>query len=280
MMNNNKMLRVMLCWLLLSMSKALFAWNAVGHRLVAQIAYDNLDPRHKKLVELYTHALDSIYAPVDFVNASSWLDEIRASEIKWYDQLHYINLPFSTDGTPLPPTPKPNAVLAIRYAINVLNNAQATAFDKGLSLRILSHVVADIHQPMHAVSRVSKVYPEGDAGGTLLSLPDNPIAESLHSYWDEGGGWLHINGLRTAQGIKEGAQGLEQQWPCSKFVTEINPKKWAEESHQLAVNAAYAFSETTPMGNYSNYQRNAENITRERIALAGCRLAWLLNALD
>jgi hypothetical protein len=53
---------------------------------------------------------------------------------------------------------------------------------------------------------------------------------------------------------------------------------WAQESHALAKSAAYSDLEPhdTPSAAYVS---NAQRVVRERIALAGCRLAALLNEL-
>lgn len=37
-------------------------------------------------------------------------------------------------------------------------------------LRLLIHYVGDVHQPLHASSRYTKKYPEGDEGGNLFYL--------------------------------------------------------------------------------------------------------------
>ena len=36
------------------------------------------------------------------------------------------------------------------------------------ALRLLIHYIGDIHQPLHAISRVDSKYPKGDAGGNFV----------------------------------------------------------------------------------------------------------------
>ncbi len=36
------------------------------------------------------------------------------------------------------------------------------------AIRLLIHFVGDIHQPLHAISRVDSKYPKGDAGGNFV----------------------------------------------------------------------------------------------------------------
>jgi len=49
--------------------------------------------------------------------------------------------------------------------------------------RTLIHLVGDIHQPLHAVSRYTKAHPGGDAGGNLFYIKYNNI-HNLHALWD------------------------------------------------------------------------------------------------
>jgi hypothetical protein len=46
------------------------------------------------------------------------------------------------------------------------------------------HYLGDIHQPLHATSRLDKNYPKGDAGGNFVPIPSKEGAKNLHSVWD------------------------------------------------------------------------------------------------
>jgi hypothetical protein len=56
----------------------------------------------------------------------------------------------------------------------------------GLStaMRLLLHYAGDIHQPLHATSRVNHEYTQGDRGGNSVALPSFSGANDLHSVWD------------------------------------------------------------------------------------------------
>ena len=56
----------------------------------------------------------------------------------------------------------------------------------GLStaMRLILHYVGDIHQPLHATSRVNHEFPQGDRGGNSVPLPSVDGAKNLHSVWD------------------------------------------------------------------------------------------------
>lgn len=262
---------VVLLLFLIGMSNA-FAWNSIGHRLIAQIAYDKLSPDAKRMVNRYNRALDHSFASRSMVNASVWLDYHR-EEPEWR-KYHYIDLPFSPDNTPFKPAAIPNALTAIETAIKTLQNSQANDAEKGLQLRILLHVVGDIHQPLHAISCYSQRFPHGDKGGNLFYLAKNPIGHNLHAYWDRGGGLLQ-NSSTKRKGLKRRARYLERHYPCPEGFT--TPIEWANVSHELAIHKGY----TLALGQKPSkaYQRDVKNISRQQIVLAGCRLAQVLNSM-
>lgn len=250
-----------------------YGWNSLGHRLVAQIAYDHMTKQTRQLANCYNHTLNKVYKPLSFINAAPWLDTIRDKEML---KKHYIDLPFSWDGTKLIPPSKVNAISAIEEAEAAIQFGLKDDFEKGFNLRVLLHVVGDIHQPMHAVSQFSQAYPQGDKGGNLVRLAKNPLAANLHAYWDKGGGFL-INKKSSNRLVKRKALAIERIWPCSPTNMELNPKIWAEESYQIAVHQAYLLKKGQKPD--QNYQYLVKRISRQQIALAGCRLAAILNTL-
>jgi len=56
-----------------------------------------------------------------------------------------------------------------------------------VAVRLLIHYVGDIHQPLHATSRVDKEYPKGDFGGNTVHLPAKDGVTNLHALWDSVG---------------------------------------------------------------------------------------------
>lgn len=262
-----------LVFLYLSYIPQALCWNSVGHRLIAQIAYDQLTRNAKTTFNRCNRDADHNYMSKNFVNSSVWLDTIRA-RTHAYDAMHFIDIPFSTDGTHLPSIPTVNAVWAIDKAIKTLSNPKSKPSENRLALRILVHVVGDIHQPLHATTKVSRDYPEGDRGGNLVKLHKNHIAKNLHSYWDKGAG-LFVGKRRYGQNwIKQKAISIEQRWPCNQKQIDLNPMHWAQESNALAKQKAYAYSPDI------TYQHEVQKIIEKRIALAGCRLASTLMAIE
>src|SRR5688572_26272230 len=140
-------------------------WGAGGHMMVASIALGRLNPRARANA---TALLARPIAPADvtaksknFVNAAHWADDLRPfPEFDSFKALHFIDHPFSNDGTALPAgVPEgDNVVKALEDNVNILK----TSTDKDAqaqALRFIIHFVGDIHQPLHCATQVSSANP-------------------------------------------------------------------------------------------------------------------------
>lgn len=250
-----------------------YTWNAAGHKLIAQIAYDKLSPEARQMCADIFNIQGTVALQIYFVESSTWLDRIRRKHVHYFDEFHYVDIPFSRDGTPPPKEKKKNALTAIPKAILQLSSPSVNNKTKALNLKILIHVVGDIHQPLHTITKVSRRFPEGDLGGNLYLLK-SPYGKNLHQYWDKGAGVLTY---KTFLAIKIKAYLLEKKWPCT-YANELKePKDWVNASHNLAVTHAYSIR--THKKPSKPYQDNTIAIVDQQIAFAGCRLANLLNSI-
>lgn len=114
-------------------------------------------------------------------NDPSASQNIGYDDVARHKYWHFIDVPFSPDGTALPPIPTPNA----QERITVFRAALASQSPdplKSYDLSWLLHLVGDIHQPLHCVTRVNATHPEGDDGGNGVKLTSPP---NLHTYWDD-----------------------------------------------------------------------------------------------
>ena len=263
---------------IISTTHSAYSWNALGHRLIMQIAYDHMSEKAKNTFTKYNNALDTFYRERTLINSAEWLDNLRYRGQVWLGTLHYIDIPFSVDGIPMPTSSnKENAVSAIYSAERVLKKNHVKPFDKGFASRILMHVVGDLHQPMHAASQYSARFLEGDHGGNRVHLGANDVAQNLHGYWDEGGGFLKRNTPMPSETLQKIAANIENQYPCHPATMNLNPKRWATESHDIAVK--YAYQVSSGQIPTHKYQQMVQEIAQQRIAIAGCRLASLLNKM-
>ena len=283
------MLRSLLCLLaILCLSTFAGAWWDPGHMTVAQIAYGRLTP------EARAQADALIAAPITpgdersntFVTAACWADDHKRSlnTGNW----HYINVPFSLDGTELTTVTAKIAgysfdvVRAIRLSTAMLQSTTATLEQKAPYLRYLIHCVGDIHQPMHSTTAVWADSPGGDAGGNGFTLAGDP--RNLHALWDSGAGWAAGEIFRpldtTGEAILKGlAKDAEASLPYAAGPAGIvDPMEWANESAILAREKAYA-GLTRGGAPSPEYLAEAQAIAKQRVALAGYRLADLLNTI-
>lgn len=275
-----------------------YGWNAGGHMMVAQIAYERLSPYARgeadRLLAVPLAPLDAWRQAQDFVNAAHWADDVRRSPgFEATAVRHFIDYPLSPDGTP-PPPDEPgadNIVTALQDHVRVLRS-DADAAQKALALRFVLHFAGDIHQPLHCATRVTADWPKGDHGGNDFSIAVRdpaggaPVSTRLHAYWDSGMGAFPqrpagattpaLDDVRAAaaQALADapaGAAGWQAGGPAAF-------ERWAQESRQIAADFVYAGlaeNREPPDG----YRAQALRIARQRVAWAGHRLAELLNAI-
>ena len=299
--------------LLLSLAPVASAWNATGHRIVAAIAYDHLSTAAKQRVDalLQKHpdypTLLTTGAPAEaqararaaFLAASVWPDVIRNDD-RFYDDTrenakptpllpgfpymarhtnwHYIDIPFSPDGTALDPVKPPNALTELRRILKEINQPGddlVPAYD----LPWLIHVEGDVHQPLHCTSRFVKSQPKGDAGGNnVFVMP----GRNLHAFWDDAAGSdtsdAYVNNFAD-EITAEFTQRRGQHTRVSK-----DPKHWIREGFELAKREVYTFGPETgsrehpiPLG--EEYVSNTRRVARTQLAVAGFRLAAVLNEI-
>jgi hypothetical protein len=183
---------------------------------------------------------------------------------------HFIDTPFTTDGTALPAIATPNAQERIALFRTVLGSTSADRL-KSYDMTWLLHLVGDVHQPLHASTRVSSIDPEGDAGGNLVKLDCSKC--ELHFFWDDLLG--KQNNLKT---VMKAARKLPKAQPA--LAANSDEKDWMAESFIAAQQAVYAPPIGAGNGPFTltmEYKKNAGKLAKLRVALAGARLANLLN---
>lgn len=266
------------------LSYSALAWNAEGHMVVAQIAYNHLDPAAK------TNCDALIAVPLNygssanntFVTAACWADDYKSS--LGTGASHYIDLAFSLDGTPTNGVGPdyPNVVTAINAAIATLQNPTASQTDQATQLRYLLHFVGDIQQPLHCSTAVFASKPNGDAGGNGFYI--NGTWSNLHWLWDAGGGFLSDSLHRPLSSSSQATldakvAGIETDYPYTPNLGTIpDPMDWAQEGLGIAETVVYVniTLNSTPSATYLN---TAQSTTEQRMAAGGHRLADLLNTL-
>lgn len=156
-----------------------YAWDALGHRIVAELAYNQLTKKARKQV-------DNILGTRGIIYYAAWADEIKSDTI--YPQthaMHYQNLRAGMTAEDIEylwlnnKAEGEHAFYAIDSLVNLLQNDKT---DKD-ALKFAVHIMADLFQPMHLG------HPE-DLGGNRVQMRWFGQGINLHSLWDR---WLIDN---------------------------------------------------------------------------------------
>ena len=125
------------------LSLVAFGWGQKGHDTVAFIAENHLTDATKA-------ALDSLLDGKSPVYWANWLDNAsHTPEYAYTKTWHYKNVDADRTYDDMPPNPAGDAILAIKSQIETLKNPATNKAEAALALKILIHVVGDMHQPMH-----------------------------------------------------------------------------------------------------------------------------------
>ena len=135
-------------------------------------------------------------------------------------------------------------------------------------------MIGDVHQPLHLTSRFLKSQPKGDAGGNFVFIQPG---RNLHSVWDDAAAPRDLSDDEIVRYARE----ITAEYPASTPLS-LDPTEWASESFELDKTAVYTFgletgSKEQPLLLPPGYEQRAKRITRQRVALAGYRLAGALN---
>jgi S1/P1 Nuclease len=194
---------------------------------------------------------------------------------------HFIDVPFSTDGTPLKQPQDINAetrIMLFRHVLATPKPAGMSDADwdqlRSYDLVWLLHLVGDIHQPLHCVSRFTRTQPDGDAGGNGVQVTEGDWTGRLHGFWD---GALGLS--REPEDAIAAAKALSLA--DAEQAGDLDVVHWVAEGVEIAKTVVYSPPIGDGAGPYtldSAYVAKAKATAADRVALAGARLANVLNA--
>lgn len=304
------------CWLL-SLSLIVFlpspalAWNAAGHRLVASIAWEQLDQKTRievsKLLRVHPdyarwlkRVADGDADRVAFIEASTWPDEIRQDK-RFYSagddeptptlpgfpdmerrrNWHFVNRPLDdTRQKHARNRARSDAVSGLLdqqlvALAKLLGTPGAPASERSYALPWLIHLTGDAHQPLHTSIRLN-ADGQWDRLGNGMNVinPFSPRRNSttLHAFWDDLPGPPWLRGER----LHAVSRALSARYPRPPPSTSA---QWIDESWRLARDSAYPPGEDNVPTISAEFFDNAREIADRRVAQAGYRLADLLRAM-
>jgi hypothetical protein len=205
---------------------------------------------------------------------------------------HFIDTGFASDTSTVPPTPIPNVATEI-VALRAFIGSNEDDLLKSYDLVWLEHLVGDVHQPLHGSARYFAG--KSDAGGNDVPVKlttamnkafegtlSKSAPDELHAFWDD----LPGEGQPGPALPQAAAFGKSLAQAAKTKVAVTDPAKWAAESLAMAKKDAYAppiGSSPTPPAPAKSYvittvyYNKAMKDAKSRVALAGARLAKLLN---
>jgi hypothetical protein len=253
--------------------------------MVAQLDLLNLHPDVFQICEGILLPLSGVLTHGQantFVESACWPDLVKTFSFEAFNSAHYIDRPYNPQGMVNATGPETNIVWAINNILNTLQGqtAQTAPLETSMALRYLIHFLGDLHQPLHATTLWSNVFPNGDQGGNLFPIEFNSDIKELHALWDSCIG-VYENDMQLP--MNESAwQTVEQwaKWAMGNYtrqdlaielqVTDFN--KISIESYLKAVTYAYEGIEYggTPS---QEYLETRFEVVQKQLALGGYRLS-------
>jgi hypothetical protein len=249
-----------------------WAWGREGHRLTALVAEHYLTPATQ-------HQIAELLHSEPLADVAPWADEYRSLHPEsgpWHfvdipkDQQSFDRMRDCPASAKDPSSPWRDCVTdRVLYFEGRLGDTTLPPAERVFALKMLVHLIGDIHQPMHAI---------GDERGgnsvTVTFLGSQQCGSyrcNLHGVWDD-------------QMIEQ--RHLSEEAYTTRLIAEINenhwdrlaggtPAQWANISHHYAVDA---FAPNGAVLTREYYDAESKVIDAE-LALGGLRLAHVLNRI-
>lgn len=247
-----------------------------------------------------------------YAAGATWADAVRQKGVD--DGWHFIDIPRGGDQSLIAgicAKPASCVTAAIHAQILVLEDSTADPKLRAAALRYILHFAGDIHQPLHCTTngdRGANCVPVTYFKTKPVPSKNNPddYSPNLHGIWDTQMVEKDMAAMGAAN-VQAYADALNTAYKTQISVWQlepINPEDWAWDSHQHAEDIAYGdlpklipidahpdadlttCSDNNRVGNRmfhkhlklsQPYQDDASDVIRERLAMAGIRLALLLN---
>lgn len=233
-------------------------WGQTGHRVVGLVAERHLTKKARARVKkvLKKESLAMVSNHMDFIKSDP--------AFKHMDPWHYCTIPegatYESAGTPA----EGDVIVTIERLVAELKTKNFTDGDEALALKMLVHLVGDIHQPLH-------VGTGQDRGGNDVKLKYFWENSNLHRVWDSD--MIDSQQLSYTEFADwvDAAEAKEiEQWQSD------NVRDWAHESMTYR-QQVYNLPEDLSL----SYRYNFDNIeaVKMRLLQAGIRLAGLLNEI-
>lgn len=248
------------------------AWGNQGHRITGIVAESLLTAAARRQVH-------ELLGKESLAEAANYMDLQRtALKQQWpaSDQWHYDNQPVCSNEQA--PCQQGNcATRKIEELRKLLADRRAARHERTMALRLLIHLLGDIHQPLHMADNA-------DRGGNNLYVRLHTGGERyrLHEVLDT----VLIKDLAGQQRIRMYALNLQRTYrPQFKDWQRGNIADWAQQTHELAVKHSYSdlpgfachATNDRTLTLSAAYLQEARRYVPEQLAKAGARIARIIN---
>ncbi len=240
------------------------AWGMLGHRIVGGIAETYLSAKARKAVK-------EILGNESLAMTANWPDFIKSDpSYNYLSAWHYINF---EDGYTrsmmdeyLEKDTAVDAYTKLNFLIAELKNKNLPQDKKIMYLRLLIHIIGDVHQPMH-VGRLS------DLGGNRVRLQWFNEPTNLHGVWDEK--LIEYQQLSYTEYIQVINFTTKQQ---RKDLQAAPISAWLFESYEIS---RKLYDEIKQPDQKLTYRYNFDHAQtlNEQLLKGGVRLAGVLNSV-
>ena len=222
-------------------------------------------------------------------------------DLQIHDTWHYLDIPISLDGKLRTPPAEESILTAIPTCRGNIAASYLPGSYRAYYLCWLTHLVGDIHQPLHATGRFTEATPNGDAGGNGVRFQsDGSPAQprNLHAFWDGllgsgpdptryntlQNGWTELNA--TLETITSAAPRLLAGYD-STTRSSTDEGLWLRESFSVAQQVVYTFADPAVApasdGTYpqpdATYRALSVRTAHQRAAIAAHRLAAVCDGI-
>lgn len=235
-----------------------YGWGRTGHRVVGSIAQQHLSRKAQKAVQ-------RILGHETMALASTWMDDVRSDTS--YDHMrdwHWVTIPDGSTYAQTEKNPNGDAIETVERMIAALKSDTLTHDQQVFCLKVLIHVIGDLHQPLH-VGRGD------DRGGNAVKVRWFRKNSNLHRVWDEGLiDASQLSYTELARSLDHASKEEIASW------TQGTAADWAQEN--LAYRTAIYPTEKDPDLGYA-YQYEHWPLVQQQLLKGGIRLAGVLNSI-
>ncbi len=234
-------------------------WGKTGHRVVGEIADSYIKNSTKRKIK-------ELLNSESLALVSTFADEIKSDDR--YDKFkpwHYVNMSLNDNYDNSKKNTKGDLVTGIKYCKTIIKDVNASKEDKAFYLRLLIHLIGDLHQPMH-------IGKEKDRGGNRVKLKWKNKDSNLHRVWDTE--IIESYGMSYSELASNSPALTKTQIKAIEKGTITN---WVDETHQLTKKIYNSVNEGDNIG--YRYSFDYLKTVRSQLQIGGIRLAKVLNDL-